>query len=120
MQDEKKLEKVLIMGNVMEREICPEDLSELLSRKEREDKGRRHKASKHGGFAVGQYDLAGRLEVEYESLVDAVDRNEVGATYQGILSCIQGRIRKHCGKIWRRGYVSSDASGEVVQDSENQ
>lgn len=76
-------------------------MSEALYRKERKDKGKRHRASTHGGKKILRYNLAGKLEQEYESLADAVDNNEIGATYQGILFCCQGRIRKHCGKIWR-------------------
>ena len=85
----------------MKRELCTEDLIEALYRKERKDKGKRHKASTHGGKRILQYNLAGKFEKEYGSLADAVDENGIGATYQGILFCCQGRIRKHCGKIWR-------------------
>lgn len=70
-------------------------------RKERKDKGQRHKAYSHSGKKIGQYDLAGTLECKYESLQDAVENNDVGAIYQGILYCCQGKIRKHCNRIWR-------------------
>lgn len=98
----------------MQRELCPEDLSEALYRKERKDKGKRHKASTHGGKRILQYNLAGQLENEYESLADAVDNNGIGATYQGILFCCQGRIRKHCSKIWR--FDSEDDKSEDISN----
>lgn len=85
----------------MNRELCPEDLSEALYRRERKDKGRRHRASTHGGKRVLQYNLAGQFECEYDSLADAVEKNGVGATYQGILFCCQKKIRKHRNRIWR-------------------
>ena len=72
-----------------------------MMRKERKDKGQRHNAYTHGGKKIGQYNLAGVLECEYDSLQDAVDNNEVGAIYQGILYCCQGKIRKHCNKVWK-------------------
>lgn len=70
-------------------------------RKQRNDKGKRHTASTHGGKRVQQCNLAGIIEREYESLMDAVDYNDVNATYQGILYCCEGSIHKHRGKIWR-------------------
>lgn len=72
-----------------------------MARKQRNDKGKRHAASTHGGKIVQQCNLAGVIEREYDSLMDAVDYNGIGATYQGILFCCQGKIRKHCNKIWR-------------------
>lgn len=71
-------------------------------RKERTDKGERHRASKHGDFRVGQYDLAGHLEAEFHSLIDAVENNKVGATYNGILACCMGTCHKHRNKFWRK------------------
>lgn len=72
-----------------------------MSRKQRNDKGKRHASSTHGGKRVVQCDLAGRSEREYDCLMDAVDYNDVNATYQGILYCCEGNIRKHRGKVWR-------------------
>lgn len=72
-----------------------------MPRKERSDKGKRHSASTHGGKPVIQCNLAGMQEREYDCLMDAVDYNEVGATYQGILYCCEGSIRKHKGKVWK-------------------
>lgn len=86
----------------MKEQLTKEELDAAMSRKERDDKGKRHRASSHGGFRVGQYNLAGRLERVFNSLMDAVDNNDVGATYQGILYCIQGKIRKHSNKIWKK------------------
>lgn len=72
-----------------------------MARKQRNDKGKRHTASTHGGKVVQQCNLAGVIEREYDSLMDAVDYNDVNATYQGILYCCEGNIRKHRGKVWR-------------------
>ena len=88
--------------DTMEKQLSTEELAALALRKERSDKGGRHRASRHGGFRVGQYNLAGRLEAEYASLIDAVENNTVGATYSGILDCCMGRAARHRGKIWRK------------------
>lgn len=87
--------------NTMKRQLTHIELAQL-KRRERSDKGKHHKPTKHGNFRVGQYGLSGRLEAEYESLQDAVDNNTVGATYVGILACVTGRVRRHCKKIWRK------------------
>ena len=84
----------------MEKQLNEDIVAAARFRKERNDKGKAHKASKHGDFRVGQYNLAGKLEREFDSLAEAVEKNDVGATYQGILYCIQGKIRKHCNKLW--------------------
>lgn len=73
----------------------------IRSRKKRSDTGGNHRQYKHEGVKVGQYDLQGRLEREYESLVDAAEHNKVGATYQGIYACCKKAIRKHANKVWR-------------------
>ena len=86
----------------MKKELSKEELSVLRGRKVRKDLGCRHKASKHGDYRVGQYSMSGELEAEYGSLAEAVDNNDVGATYQGILACCEGRSRKHCNRFWRR------------------
>lgn len=86
----------------MDKQLSDNEISVLYGRKQRTDKGERHRASKHGGFRVGQYDLAGRLEVEFSSLIDAVENNKVGATYNGILACCMGRSHKHRNKFWRK------------------
>lgn len=85
-----------------------------MSRKQRNDKGKRHAASTHGGKRVMQCNLAGTVEREYECLMDAVDYNGIGATYQGILYCCEGAIRKHKGKIWRWG--SSEVGNEDLSE----
>lgn len=85
----------------MEKELNEYEVNAATYRKQRRDKGGTHKPPVHGNKRVGQYNLAGHLEREYESLKEAVEQNGIGATYQGILFCCQGRIRKHCGKIWR-------------------
>ena len=85
----------------MKARLDEDELREIRSRKRRSDAGGNHKQYKHEGVHVGQYDLAGRLEREYESLVDAAERNTVGATYQGIYACCKNAIRKHANKVWR-------------------
>lgn len=85
----------------MRKQLGEEEMREIRSRKRRSDAGGNHKQYKHEGVKVGQYDLAGRLEREYESLVEASERNTVGATYQGIYACCRGAIRKHANKVWR-------------------
>lgn len=69
--------------------------------KTRKDKGQSHDRWEHGGKHVLMYNLAGTFEEEFDDLQDAVARNNVGATYQGILACCQKTIRKHKKKIWR-------------------
>lgn len=85
----------------MKRQLSNKELSQF-ERKERADKGGRHAQPKHGNFRVGQYDLTGKLEAEYDNLYDAVDNNTIGATYAGILACVEGRAHRHCKKIWRK------------------
>lgn len=85
-----------------------------MSRKQRNDKGKRHTASTHGEKPVQQCNLAGHVEHEYDCLMDAVDYNDVNATYQGILYCCEGKIRKHKGKVWR--WKQQDTSTEDLSD----
>lgn len=70
-------------------------------RKMRSDTGGSHRAYTYGGKGVEMLNFVGDVEDEFRSLRDAVDRNDVGASYQGILACCNGRTRKHCGKVWR-------------------
>lgn len=81
-------------------------------RKERSDKGGVHGRPRHGGKCVEQYNLAGVFECVYDDLQDAVKRNKVGATYQGILACCEKRIRKHHGKVFRWS-SSVDLSNDI-------
>jgi len=99
----------------LRRRLGDEEMREVRSRKRRSDAGGNHKQYRHDGVRVGQYDLAGRLERVYDSLVDAAENNKVGATYQGIYACCKGSIRKHANKVWRwdKG-TSSDASSNDV------
>ena len=99
----------------LRRRLGDEEMREVRSRKRRSDAGGNHKQYRHDGVRVGQYDLAGRLEMVYDSLVDAAENNKVGATYQGIYACCKGSIRKHANKVWRwdKG-TSSDASSNDV------
>lgn len=69
---------------------------------ERSDKGGTHKKPKHDEYVIGMYNYAGELEAEFEGISDAVANNGVGGTYQGILGCVQGRLKKHAGRIWRK------------------
>jgi len=69
---------------------------------QRKDKGRARKKYKHDDARIGMYNFAGKLEMEFENLTDAVENNPVGATYKGILACVKGEIKKHAGKIWRK------------------
>lgn len=85
----------------MRERLDDSEVREIRSRKRRSDAGGNHRQYKHDGVRVGQYDLQGRLEREYESLVDASENNKVGATYQGIYACCKGAIRKHANKVWR-------------------
>lgn len=85
----------------MRERLDENEMREIRSRKKRSDIGGNHKQYKHEGVKVGQYDLAGRLEREYDSLVDAAENNKVGATYQGIYACCKKAIRKHANKVWR-------------------
>lgn len=99
------------MEGVRRKRLSEEEMSLLRApRKERCDKGGSHERPTHGGKRVEQYDLAGGFECEYASLQDAVARNKVNATYQGILACCERRIRKHHGKVFR--WASSDASSD--------
>lgn len=99
----------------MKRQLGEDELREIRSRKRRSDAGGNHKQYKHDGVKVGQYDLQGRLEREYESLVDAAENNKVGATYQGIYACCKKAIRKHANKVWRWDKdTSSNASSNDV------
>lgn len=97
----------------MNARLDEDEMREIRSRKKRSDIGGNHKQYKHEGVRVGQYDLAGRLEREYESLVDAAESNKVGATYQGIYACCKGSIRKHANKVWR---WDKDASTDTLSD----
>lgn len=99
----------------MRKQLGDEEMREIRSRKKRSDIGGNHKQYKHDGVKVGQYDLQGRLEREYESLVDAAESNNVGATYQGIYACCKKAIRKHANKVWRwdKG-TSTDALSECI------
>lgn len=97
------MEGVTVNWRGKERKRLSAEEMEMLNapRKERCDKGRAHARPTHGGKGVEQYNLAGLLECAYDSLQDAVRRNKVGATYQGILACCEKRIRKHHGKVFR-------------------
>lgn len=68
----------------------------------RSDKGGEHRRWRNGGVKIGMYNFKGELEMEFEDIGDAVERNPVGATYSGIADCINRRTKKHKGKIWRR------------------
>lgn len=68
----------------------------------RSDKGKSHKKWRNGGVRIGMYNFNGELEEEFEDIEDAIERNGVGATYIGIVNCMNGKIKKHAGKIWRR------------------
>lgn len=97
----------------MRKQLGEEEMREIRTRKKRSDIGGNHKQYKHEGVRVGQYDLQGRLEREYESLVDAAENNKVGATYQGIYACCKNAIRKHANKVWR---WDKDASTDTLSD----
>ena len=97
----------------MKARLDEDEMREIRSRKRRSDVGGNHKQYKHEGVRVGQYDLQGRLEREYESLVDAAERNTVGATYQGIYACCKKAIRKHANKVWR---WDKDTSTDTLSD----
>ena len=97
----KKLYLCVVKLFYMEKRLNQEEINAASYRKQRNDIGKHHKAHKHGGKKVGQYNFAGELEREFDSLADAAEDNDIGATYQGILFCCQGKIRKHCNKIWR-------------------
>ena len=97
----------------MKRQLDDTEMREIRARKRRSDAGGNHRQYKHDGVKVGQYDLQGRLEREYESLVDAAERNTVGATYQGIYACCKNAIRKHANKVWR---WDKDASTDTLSD----
>lgn len=102
------VEKVLFLRRRkktdMDRQLSKEDVDASMARKKRSDVGKSHRTRVHT-FRVGQYDFAGHLEAEYESLRDAAERNDVGGTYQGILACCERRIKKHAGRIWRKEQV---------------
>ena len=97
----------------MRKQLGDDELREARSRKRRSDAGGNHRQYRHDGVKVGQYDLAGRLEREYESLVAAAENNKVGATYQGIYACCKGAIRKHANKLWR---WDKDDSTDTLSD----
>lgn len=97
----------------MRKQLGEEEMREIRSRKRRSDAGGNHKQYKHEGVRVGQYDLAGRLERVFDSLVDAAENNKVGATYQGIYACCKKAIRKHANKVWR---WDKDASSDTLSD----
>ena len=97
----------------MKRQLDDDEMREIRSRKRRSDAGGNHKQYKHEGVRVGQYDLAGRLERVYDSLVEASERNKVGATYQGIYACCKKAIRKHANKVWR---WDKDTSTDTLSD----
>lgn len=97
----------------MKRQLDEDEMREIRSRKKRSDIGGNHRQYRHEGVRVGQYDLAGRLEHEFESLVDAAESNTVGATYQGIYACCKKAIRKHANKVWR---WDKDASTDTLSD----
>ena len=69
---------------------------------ERSDKGGTHRKYRHGGVKIGMYNYNGELEEEYKDLDAAVRDNEVGATYIGIVNCLNGKTKRHAGKIWRK------------------
>lgn len=99
----------------MKRQLAEDEVRGIRSRKRRSDAGGNHRQYKHEGVRVGQYDLAGRLERVFDSLVDAAERNTVGATYQGIYACCKKAIRKHANKVWRWDKdTSSDTSSEDI------
>lgn len=98
----------------MRERLDDSEVREIRSRKRRSDAGGNHRQYRHDGVRVGQYDLQGRLEVEYGSLVDAAESNRVGATYQGIYACCRGAIRKHANKVWR---WDKDASIDTLSNS---
>lgn len=98
----------------LRRRLGEEEMREIRSRKRRSDAGGNHRQYKHEGVHVGQYDLQGRLEREFDSLVDAAENNKVGATYQGIYACCKGAIRKHANKVWR---WDKDASTDTLSNS---
>lgn len=84
-----------ILDKAMDRTV---DISNL----RRSDVGKRHKKSKYGGMRIGMYGLNGVLEREFSGIDDAVEHNDVGATYVGIVNCVGGRMKTHCRKIWRK------------------
>ena len=68
----------------------------------RSDAGKSHSRWKHGGVKIGMYNYAGELEREFADVYDAVENCGIdGVRYQGIVSCCEGRIRRHAGKIWK-------------------
>lgn len=100
------------MGKTASEKIGILKITEERCRKVRSDVGSAHYRPKYGGMGVRQYDLAGNYECEYGDLQDAVERNGVRGTYQGILACCEGRIRKHHGKVFR--WASSvDLSNDI-------
>lgn len=84
---------------------------ESRSRKRRSDIGGNHRAYTYDGKGVEMLNFSGVVEAKFESLRSAVKDNGIGASYQGILACCNGRTRKHCGKVWR--WVV-DGSGESL------
>jgi len=67
----------------------------------KKDKGKSHHKWVHGNYKVEMYNLAGKLERVFEDMTDAVENNDVGATYNGILHCIKGNVKQYRNKIWR-------------------
>lgn len=103
----------------MDKRLSDDEMREVRSRKRRSDAGGNHRQYRHDGVRVGQYDLAGRLEMVFDSLVDASERNTVGATYQGIYACCKKAIRKHANKVWRwdKGEEGEATSSDDLSDS---
>lgn len=97
----------------MKRQLDDEEVRGIRSRKRRSDVGGNHRQYKHEGVKVGQYDLQGRLEKVFDSIVDAAESNKVGATYQGIYACCKKAIRKHANKVWR---WDKDTSTDTLSD----
>lgn len=69
---------------------------------QRADRGKTHRKWVHTGYRIGMYNLDGKLEQVFDDMADAVKNNPVGANYKGILHCINGNVKKHAGKIWRK------------------
>ena len=78
-----------------------EERTEKKERKKRSDAGGRHRAYTYDGRGVDMLNFAGEIEAEFGSLRQAAIENGIGASYQGILACCNGKTRKHCGKVWR-------------------
>ena len=85
-----------------------EERTEKKERKKRSDAGGRHRAYTYDGRGVDMLNFAGEIEAEFGSLRQAAIENGIGASYQGILACCNGKTRKHCGKVWRWKEVSDE------------